>query len=81
MDPTIRFPAPGEGQPARNARGPLWRHLRRVVLAGSVTGAEIIARSAVTCPCCRVRIWLHDSAASFQNADRDLGQVLRGILK
>jgi phage FluMu protein Com len=44
-----------------------------------VTGAEIIAQVAVTCPCCRVRVWLIDSDGRFQNAGRDLGQALEGL--
>jgi len=44
-----------------------------------VTGAEVIAQAAVTCPCCRVRIWLRDSAGSVQNASRDVDQALKGI--
>lgn len=44
-----------------------------------VTGAEVIAQAAVTCPCCRVRVWLRDAAGSFRNAGRDIDQELKGI--
>jgi hypothetical protein len=44
-----------------------------------VTGAEVIAQAAVTCPCCRVRVWLRDAAGSFQNTGRDIDEALKGI--
>ena len=44
-----------------------------------VTGAEIIAQAAVSCPCCRVRVWLRDSAGGFQNAGRAIDEAIKGI--
>src|SRR5829696_1912631 len=29
--------------------------------------AEIVAQTAVRCPCCRIGIWLHDADGSTQN--------------
>jgi hypothetical protein len=46
-----------------------------------VTGAEIIAQAAVTCPCCRARAWLVDAGGSFQNAGRDIERQIDEALK
>jgi hypothetical protein len=37
-----------------------------------VTGAEVIAQAAVTCPCCRVRVRLVDAGGTLQNVGRDV---------
>lgn len=46
-----------------------------------VTGAEIVAQTAVTCPCCRARIWLIDADGSFQNAGRGIEQQIEDAIK
>jgi hypothetical protein len=46
-----------------------------------VTGAEIVAQAAVTCPCCRVRVWLIDSDGGFQNAGREIEHHIEEALK
>jgi hypothetical protein len=46
-----------------------------------VTGAEIIAQAAVTCPCCRVRVRLVDAEGSLQNAGRDIERQIEEALK
>jgi hypothetical protein len=46
-----------------------------------VTGTEIVAQVAVTCPCCRTRVWLIDADGSFQNAGRDIERHIEATLK
>lgn len=46
-----------------------------------VTGAEVAAQAAVTCPCCRTRTWLRDEGGSFQNAGRVTEQNINDALK
>jgi hypothetical protein len=46
-----------------------------------VTGAEIIAQVAVTCPCCRARGWAIDTEARFHNAGRDIERQVNQLLK
>ena len=46
-----------------------------------VTGAEIVAQAAVTCPCCRTRFWLVDADGSFHNAGRDIERHVEQALK
>lgn len=46
-----------------------------------VTGAEIIAQAAVTCPCCRVRVRLVDAGGTFQNVGRDVERRFEETLK
>jgi hypothetical protein len=47
--------------------------------------AEIVVQSAVLCPCCRIRIWLHDAYGSVQNArqiiEQQINQTLKGLLQ
>ena len=46
-----------------------------------VTGAEIIAQAAVTCPCCRAGIWVTDADGSFRNLGRDVERQIEQALK
>ena len=46
-----------------------------------VTGAQVVAQAAVTCPCCRARTWLRDEAGSFQNAGQVIEQQINEAVK
>jgi hypothetical protein len=46
-----------------------------------VTGAEVVAQAAVTCPCCRARTWVIDADGTFQNAGRVIEQQINQALK
>jgi len=46
-----------------------------------VTGADVIAQTAVTCPCCRARTWVIDADGSFQNLGRVIEQQINQALK
>jgi len=43
--------------------------------------AEVVVQAAVLCPCCRVRIWLHDAQGSAQNAGEVIEQQINQALK
>jgi hypothetical protein len=46
-----------------------------------VTGADVVAQTAVICPCCRARTWVIDADGSFQNAGRIIEQQVNQALK
>jgi hypothetical protein len=46
-----------------------------------VTWAEVVVRTAVTCSCCRTRIWLGDADGSMQNAGQIIEQQIEQALK
>jgi hypothetical protein len=47
--------------------------------------AEVVVQTAVLCPCCRIRIWLHDAGRSAQNLgdviEQQINQALKGFSK
>jgi hypothetical protein len=47
--------------------------------------AEVVVQTAVLCPCCRIRIWLHDAGGSAQNLgdviEQQINQALKGFSK
>lgn len=44
-------------------------------------GAEVAAGVYLPCPCCRVRIQLHDSDASMHEAEAEIEAVMRELFK
>jgi hypothetical protein len=46
-----------------------------------VLWSEIVAQTAVRCPCCRVRIRLIDSTGSAQNLEADIERHINETLK
>jgi hypothetical protein len=46
-----------------------------------VTGAEVVAQTAVTCPCCRARTWVLDADGSLQNVGRVVEQQINQALR
>jgi hypothetical protein len=47
--------------------------------------AEVVVQTAVLCPCCRVRVWLHDADGGVQDAgkiiEQQITQALKGLFK
>jgi hypothetical protein len=47
--------------------------------------AEVVVQTAVLCPCCRTRIWLHDAQGSAHNLgeviEQQINQALKGLFK
>ncbi|MFJ6054641.1 hypothetical protein [Streptomyces sp. NPDC092307] len=47
--------------------------------------SEVVAQTAVTCPCCHARIWLVDETGSARNAgaviERQIAQALKGMFR
>ncbi len=47
--------------------------------------AEVVVQTAVLCPCCRIRIRLHDAQGSVHNAgqviEQQINQALKGLFK
>lgn len=47
--------------------------------------SEVVAQTAVTCPCCYTQIWLIDETSSAQNAgdsvQQQITQALKGIFR
>ncbi|MFJ9909424.1 hypothetical protein ACIRVK_42535 [Streptomyces sp. NPDC101152] len=45
--------------------------------------SEVVAQTAVTCPCCYTQVWLADSNGSAQNAgdviQQQITQALKGL--
>lgn len=42
---------------------------------------EVVAQVAVTCPCCRARVWLTDSGGSVQNMGGEIDRALDQMFK
>ncbi|MGW6861769.1 hypothetical protein [Streptomyces xanthophaeus] len=47
--------------------------------------SEVVAQTAVPCPCCYAQIWLLDESGSVQNAgaviEHQIDQALRGMFR